>query len=68
MTPTATEPRPLDVLAELDPAMQAMLAATPTVELWLELGRRLAAEESDFDLTVVLSVAVQMLSAVRAIR
>lgn len=68
MTPTATEPRPLDVLAELDPAMQAMLAATPTVELWLELGRRLAADETDIELTAVLTVAEQMLTAVRAIR
>ena len=74
MTPTATEPRPLDVLAELKgpkrrhSAWQAMLAATPTVELWLELGRRLAADETDIELTAVLTVAEQMLTAVRAIR
>lgn len=44
-----------------------MLDATPTVELWLELGRRLAADETEAELAAVLTVAERMLTAVREV-
>lgn len=67
MTPTTTAPRSVPAaLADLA-AVQATLTDTPTVELWLEMGRRLAADGTDTELAAVLTVAEQMLTAVRAL-